>query len=443
MKSKALQPLDRRAAGIDIGAEQHFVAVPDDIDEPVRCFDTFTTDLHELVQWLKDCRIDTVAMESTGVYWIPIYEMLEQAGFEVLLVNAHHVKNVPGRKTDVLDCQWIQQLHSYGLLRGAFRPDDTILPLRAYMRQRANLVRYAGMHIQHMQKALDQMNIQLHHVVSDITGLTGSRILTAILGGERDPRKLAALRDSHCRHSEEEIAKALTGNWRPEHLFELKQGWELYQFYQQQILACDREIEQAISALPTQTDEPAPPPDKPKRSGANKNALSFEVRDLLYGIAGVDLTGIDGLQEHTVLKILAETGTDMSRWPTEKHFAAWLGLCPGNKVSGGKRLSGKTTPSANRAAAAFRMATQGLHHSQSALGAYYRRMRARLGGPKAVTATAHKLCKLFYNMLKYGSDYHDAGAEYYEQQYRDRVLRNLRRQAKNLGFELAELPQSA
>ena len=295
------------------------------------------------------------------------------------------------------------------------------------------------------------MNILLHHAVSDITGLTGSRIITVILDGERNPQTLASFRDSHCRHSEEEIAKALAGNWRPEHLFELKQSWELYQFYQQQIRACDEQIEQALNSLPTQTDEPAPPPNKPNRSGSSKNALTFEVRNLLYGITGVDLTGIDGLQEHTVLKILAEIGTDMrcpepaegSRWPTEKHFAAWLGLSPGNKVSGGKRISGKTTPSANRAAAAFRMATQGLHHSQSALGAYYRRMRARLGAPKAVTATAHKLCTLFYNMLKYGGAYHDAGAEYYEQQYRDRVLRNLRRQAKNLGLELTELPQDA
>lgn len=442
MKSKALQPLERRAAGIDIGSTQHYVAVPDDIDEPVRCFDTFTPDLHNLVQWLKECRIDTVAMESTGVYWIPIYEMLEQAGFEVLLVNAHHVKNVPGRKTDVADCQWIQQLHSYGLLRGAFRPDDTVLPLRSYMRQRANLIRYAGTHIQHMQKALDQMNIQLHHVISDITGVTGSRIIEAVLAGQRDPQQLAALRDGRCKHSEEEIAKALTGNWRPEHLFELKTAWELYCFYQQQIRACDRELEKALAVLPVQTDDPAPPPGKSQGRSRDKNALSFEVRNTLYGVTGVDLTGIDGLREHTTLKIIAETGTDMSRWPTEKHFAAWLGLSPGNKVSGGKRISGKTTPSANRAAAAFRMAAQGLHHSQSALGAYYRRMRTRLGGPKAITATAHKLCKIFYKMLKYGGEYRDAGAEYYEQQYRDRSLRNLQRQAKNLGFALIETPQN-
>ena len=272
-KNQPLQPLDRRAAGIDIGSEMHYVAVPDDIEESVRCFETFTTGLHELVRWLKECGVTTVAMESTGVYWIPVYEMLEQNGFEVMLVHASHIKNLAAQKTDVLDCQWIQQLHSYGLLRGAFRPDDTILPLRAYMRQRANLIRIAGTHIQHMQKALDQMNILLHRVVSDITGLTGSRIITAILAGERDPQKLAAFRDSHCRRSEEEIAKALTGNWRPEHLFVLRQAWELFQFYQEKIRACDLQLEQAtcaelVEVSPRCPRKPTNPHHRPRKRTA-------------------------------------------------------------------------------------------------------------------------------------------------------------------------------
>ncbi len=426
---KHLKHINLHAAGIDVGSRSHFVAVPEGATEdPVREFSSFTDDLHLMADWLIACDITTVAMESTGIYWIPVFEILENHGLDVKLVNARHVKNVPGRKSDVLDCQWLQQLHSYGLLAGAFRPAEQICTLRAYVRQRMNLVRYAASHIQHMQKALAQMNLQLANVVSDITGMTGMRIINAILNGERDPLVLARMRDPRCKNSTETIARSLFGNYRPEHLFSLKQAVDLYAFYQRQIDECDHQILAQLSSF-----------DADDSGSDPKSELPVTIGEALQQMTGVDLTRIDGIDNNSALKIIAEIGTDMSRWKSAKHFASWLGLCPGTKISGGKVLSSKTKLVANRAAMTFRMAAFTLFRSKSALGAYLRRQRSRLGAPKAITATAHKLARLVYAMLKYGTDYVDAGQEYYEERYRTRVVQNLKRKARELGFELIEI----
>lgn len=430
-----LERINLYAAGIDIGSNSHYVAVPDELDkEHVQEFFCFTGDLNRMADWLVRIGIQTVAMESTGVYWIPAYEILEERGLEVLLVNARHVTNVPGRKSDVQDCQWLQQLHTYGLLQGCFRTPEESIALRAYMRQRQNLISIASDHIRHMQKALRQMNLLLDNVVSDITGKTGMRIIRAILAGERSPQELSKLRDPRCKEDSKTIAASLEGHYREEHLFSLRQAVELYDFYQQQILACDEAIERQLHSLKSKDDTNDPP--RPVKKRKVKNSLNFDVRSELQRIIGVDLTKIDGMNENSVLKVLAETGTDMSAWPSEKHFASWLGLSPGNKITGGKVLSSKTKPTANRATAAFRMSAYSLFNSKSALGAYFRRQRGRLGAPKAITATAHKLARIFYSMIKNGEEYVDQGQEYYEEQYRERVVRSLKKRARSMGFAL-------
>jgi len=427
------------AAGVDVGSAEHWVAVPPDRHTPpVRKFGAFTVDLEALADWLRECRIDTVVMESTGVYWIPLFELLETRGFEVLLVDPRKLKSVPGRKTDVLDCQWLQQLHTFGLLSGAFRPPDAVCALRAYVRQRSMLVESAARHVQHMQKALAQMNVKLEKVLSDVTGKTGLAVIDAILAGERDPRALARLRDERCRNDEETIAKALRGNWRDEHLFALRQARRLYAVYGEQIAECDRQIEACLAAFPDQSDGAPLPADGSRRTHAS--APSFDARAAVYRAAGVDLTRIDGIQGHTALKLISEIGVDVSRWKSDKHFSSWLGLCPNNKISGGRRLSSRVLPSANRAAAALRLAAASLHRSQTALGAYLRRMKAKLGGPAAVTATAHKLARLVYGVLKHGWTYVDKGVSWYENQYRDRLLNSLSRKARELGFQLVPVP---
>lgn len=432
----ALEQIHPHAAGIDVGAEEVWVAVPPERDEEsVRAFPTFTADLRRLAEWLKACQIETVAMEATGVYWVPLHEILEAAGFEVCLVNARHLKNVSGRKTDVLDCQWIQQLHTYGLLSASFRPPEEIVAIRSLVRHREMLVQYRSAHIQHMQKALTLMNVRLTIVLSDITGVTGLKIIRAILAGERDPKHLARLRDEHCKKSEEEIAKSLQGHYKREHLFALKQALELYDFYDQQLQACDAELEAMYQEFEPPQD-PGTPPPAPRTQKRRKNQAHFELAPALYRLAGVDLTQIDGLDELTVQKVLCETGTDMSKWPTVKHFTSWLRLCPNNKITGGKVIQSGVQPTKNRASAALRVAAASLKNSDSALGAFYRRMRARLGTPAAITATAHKLARIIYFMLKYRVPYHDFGADSYEQQYRERVLRNLNRRASRLGFRL-------
>lgn len=435
-----LKHVHLHAAGIDVGSEFHFVAVPPDRDEsPVRRFGAFTVDLETLADWLSRCGIETVAMESTGVYWIPLFELLESRGFQVLLVDPHRLKSVPGRKTDVLDCQWIQQLHTFGLLSAAFRPVEQVCVLRSYMRQRSMLVQYGAQHIQHIQKALHQMNVKLDKVLSDITGMTGLAILEAIVDGERDPQKLARLRRAQCRNDEATIAKALQGNWRDEHLFALRQALSLYKTYRQQIAECDCQIEAHLESFATKSEEPLPPAKGRKPS---RNQLKFEARHSIHRITGVDLTRIDGIDDSTALKVLSEIGTDMSRWPTVRHFTSWLGLCPGNKLSGGKRLSGRTKPCANHAATALRMAASSLHRSKTALGAYLRRMKSRLGSPKAITATAHKLARLLYLTLKYGRAYTDPGQNWYERQYQDRILKSLTRKASELGYQLVPVASS-
>lgn len=432
-----LEHINRRAAGIDIGSKSHFVAVPEGCDEvSVREFKSFTSDLYALADWLKNCGVETVAMESTGVYWIPLYELLESQGFEVRLVDARHVKNVSGRKTDVLDCQWLQQLHTYGLLSAAFRPNEQICALRAYLRQRNMLIEQASTHILHMQKALNQMNLQLHSVITDITGTTGLQIIRAIISGERDPKVLAQYRDHRCKNTIEILEKSLIGHYREEHVFSLKQALELYDVYQNKITACDHEIENQLQQLETRksVEEMIEPPSNKRKK--NKYALTFDLRTHLIRTTGVDLTAIPGIEATIALKVISEIGLDLSRWKTKKQFAAWLGLCPGNRVSGGKQLSGKTKRTANRAASALRIAAFGLSRSNSALGAYLRRLKARLGAPKAITATAHKLAVIIYEMLKNGVEYIESGQEYYEQQYQERVIKNLSLRAKKMGYAL-------
>jgi len=438
--TNSLPALFPDTAGIDIGSKSHFVAVPADRDiSPVREFSAFTGGLLEMVEWLKQCAIKTVIMESTGVFWIPAFELLEGNGFDVKLVNARHVKNVSAHKTDVLDCQWLQQLHTFGLLQGAFRPADQIMPLRSYLRQRAMLIRGASTHIQHMQKALQQMNLLLEQVVADITGLTGMTIIRAILEGERDPAALAQHRDPRCKNSADVIAKSLVGNYREEHLFALQQAVTLYDTYQAQIAAVDLRIEAYLACLERVTDD-RPPPAPKRRQSPKHNQPRFDARTYLYQLTGVDLTRIDGIEAGSALALLSEIETEMTRWKTANHFVSWLGICPGTKVSGGRVLSSKTKPTATRAAAILRNAAASLHHSQSALGAYYRRMAARIGKMQAVTATAHKLARIVYSLLRYGTEYSDAGQDYYERQYQERVMRNLRQRAKALGFELVPAP---
>lgn len=432
-----LECINLNAAGIDIGSGSHFVAIPEGRDEfCVREFKSFTTDLYELADWLKHCNITTIAMESTGIYWIPLFEILEERGFEVRLVNPKHLKNVPGRKSDVLDCQWLQQLHKFGLLLGSFRPAEEICELRAYTRQRDGLVKSISTHINAMQKALGLMNIQLHNVLSDITGQTGIKIMRAIVAGERCPKKLAEFRDIRCKNSSEVIEKSLVGNYRTEHLFKLRQELSLYDKFQEMLAECDAAIEICLQSFEEKIDifaNPLAPKQKKKR---RKNELYFDAREYLYKMTGVDLTLIDGLDSHSVLKLFGEVGLDMKRWPSANHFSSWLGLAPGTKISGGKRLSGKTKPTANRAAEVFRIAAFTLSNSNSALGAFFRRMKARLGPPKAITATAHKIARLFYTMIRYGIDYRDTGATYYEEQYQKRIIKNMQYKALQMGFSL-------
>ena len=450
MKRKRSKPkIDRtmpmvhpNAAAIDVGATMHVAAVRADRTlEPMRSFGTFTTDLHRLVDWFMECGVETVVMESTSVYWIPIFELLDARSFTVFLVNARDAKHVPGRKTDVSDAQWLQRLHSYGLLRASFRPKGQISELRAYMRQRERLLEYAASHIQHMQKALTEMNLQLHHVVTDITGATGLRIIRTILAGERDPKVLARLRDYRCHSSAETIEKALTGSYRAEHLFALEQALALYDAYHEKASACDARIEAVLKELSigrgrcSGTELPSP-----RRSRTDQaNALAFDVHAALFALLGKDITKIDGLGPYLSLKLIAECGDDLSAWPSPKHFTSWLCLAPSNKISGGKVLSSRTRRSGSRAAALLRLAAVTVGRTDTALGAFYRRLSARIGKAKAVTATARKIAVLFYNAVRYGMEYVDPGASFYETRYRTRVVDNLHRRAKAFGFVLMPL----
>lgn len=440
---RKLSAIHPNAAGLDVGSTFHVVAVaPDRDDEPVRSFKSFTGDLHRLADWLSSVGITSVAMESTGVYWVPVFEILEARGFEVLLVNARDVKNVPGRKTDVKDAAWLQQLHEHGLLRGSFRPREGVARLRALLRHRERVVDYAASHIQHMQKALMLMNVQLHHVVSDITGVTGMRIIRAIVEGTRDPEVLAQFRDVRCKASTATICAALDGNYRLEHVFALRQALELYEFHQHKIGECDIEIEKALQDLNQSREQPTTPMPS-IRHARGRNEPRFDVRAALYTLLGADLSQIHGFGPYTVLRLVAECGDDMTKWPTVKHFTSWLSLAPSNKISGGRILSAKTRRSASRAAALLRIAAVNIGRTHTALGAFYRRLGARAGKAKAVTATARKLAALFYNALRFGMAYVDPGEDHYEQNYRTRALHQLHRRARQMGFALVQQPSEA
>ena len=442
--NQAVLPVMRAdAAGIDIGATEIFVAVPPDrATENVRSFPTFTQDLYALADWLKQCGVKTVAMESTGVYWIPLFQILEDRGFEVYLVNARHVKNVPGRRTDVSDCQWLQFLHSVGLLRASYRPEQEVCTVRSLLRHRESLVQMAATHINHMQKALDQMNLQLHHVISDITGQTGLAILDAILGGERNPQVLAKLRNQRIRASEEVIAKSLVGDYRPEHLFTLQQSLLAYRSYQKLIADCDREIGRAMEqfnpprpsqALAHDTGKP-----EPETSSAD-GVLHAELKRAF----GIDLTQVPGIHTGIAQTLFGEIGPDFTKFRSASAFASWMGLCPDNDISGGKVLWVGTRKVNCRAAKALRMAAQSLHHSKTALGDFYRRMRAKLGAPKAITAAAHKLARIIFHLVTTRQEFDASHFAADQLRFQKRQEAKLRAKARALGFQLIPLDQTA
>lgn len=430
------------AAGIDLHMDEMWVSVPADREAiPVQCFGMNTPDLNDCADWLTACGIETVAMESTGVYWIPLYEILEARGFEVYLVNARHAKNLPGRKKDETDAQWLRRLHAFGLLNNSFRPESEMRALRAYMRHRSDLIEHRAAHIQHMQKALQQMNVRLSPTVTDITGVTGMAIIRAILAGERDPVQLAQLRQPGCAKSEAEFVKALTGNYREEHLFALKQALALYEAYTQQIHECDQELERKFSVLKPVHDDDLPPLDpSDKQNTHSKNAPAYDGRTLLYQKLGVDLVAVHGLNEVTAQIIVTEVGTDMSRWKDEKHFCSWLGLAPHNDISAGKVLRSRTLKTCNRAGQAFRLAAQAVSKSNTVYGAFYRRMRAKLGPKKAMVATAHKIARAVYFMLRDREPFHNLNAEEYTRREREREITRLTKKATKLGFTLAPIP---
>jgi transposase len=447
-----LEVMHPHAAGIDVGNSAHYVAVrPDRDSDPVRRFDCFTADLHRLADWLQQCGVTTVAMQSTGVYWMPLYEILDARGLEVYLVNARHTKNLPGRKSDVQESQWLLKLHTYGLLRNSFHPSAEIRVVRTYWRQRGDHVHAISTCIQRMQKALTQMNIQLANVISDLSGWTGQRIVRAILAGERDPAKLAALSHPGVHATRDEIAKSLEGTWQPDLLFVLQQEVAMYDIYQQRIAECDQALERHLQgfadkrANTPQHVEHAPDPTetRPRRAKRHRKAGShtpqFDLGAELHRISGVDLTRIDGIDVGVAQTLISEVGLEMARWETEGHFASWLGLCPDNRITGGKILRRRTRHVNNRAATALRLAATTLLRSQSYLGAQYRRLRARLGAPKAITAMAHKLARLVYRMLQWGHEYVDKGLRYYEERHRQQQVQFLRKRAAKLGLQIIEL----
>lgn len=440
----ALTPVEENAAGIDVGASEHWVAVPPGrADQPVRTFSGYTEGLHELADWLRECGITTVAMESTGVYWVPLYELLESRGIRVCLVNARHFKNAPGRKSDVLDCQWLQKLHCFGILQASFRPDAEFVKLRTYLRHRGTLIQNASVHIQHMQKALSLMNVQLHRAIADVTGMTGMKIIREIVAGNHDPQQLAEHRNHRCRASKEEIVEALRGEYREEYLFILRQALELYDTYQAKLAACDAEIVQFLDELKKAAPELPPPPPALAKPRIKRRAKEFlpDICGSLYRItAGVDLTLTAGLGELTALQIVSEIGTDMTRWPTAQHFVSWTTLAPSCRITGGKRFPSKRPSTASRVAQILRLAAVNAGRTQTAIGAFYRRLATRAGRGKAVVATAAKLARVIYSMLRNHTAFADPGATAYEQNYRERVVRNLKRRAKDLGFQLIPAP---
>jgi len=442
-----LDVIHPNAAGIDIGNSAHYVAVrPDRDPDPVRRFDCFTADLHRLADWLQHCGVTTVALQSTGVYWLPLYDILDGRGIEVYLVNARHTKNLPGRKSDVQESQWLLKLHTYGLLRNSFYPSAEIRVVRTYWRQRTDHVRAVSTCIQRMQKVLTQMNIQLANVISDLSGWTGQRIVRAIFAGERDPEQLAALSHPGIHASRHTIAQSLEGTWRADLLFVLQQEVTMYDAYLQRIEECDQALEHYLKGLADKaadtTDTVASPaphgharPIKRRRK-AGSHTPQFDLGRELRRISGVDLTRIDGIDVGVAQTVISEVGLDMSRWEDEHHFASWLGLCPDNRITGGKVLRRGTRHVINRAATALRISATTLLRSQSYLGAQYRRFRGKLGAPKAITAMAHKLAVLVYRMLRWGQEYVDKGIQYYEERHREQQIRQLKKRAAKLGLLL-------
>lgn len=433
-----LKALNLNAGGIDIGAREHYVCVPKGRDEKqVRRFLNFHHDLEAMAQWLKKCGVQSVVMESTGVYWIPAFQVLERAGLEVLLVDPRQARNVPGRKSDMLDCQWLQLLHTYGLLRGCFRPKDEICVLRSYLRLRDDLTRDRSRNILLMQKALQQMNVQLHHVLSDITGESGMAVVRAIVGGERDPLRLVQMVNARVKATPAKIVAALAGDYRPEHLFALKVALTMYDQYTQQIIQCDEQLAHYVVSLESKSDPLQKILPKGKRNlRASDGANAQEVRSELFRISGVDLTAIEGISVRTAQVIISEIGLDVSSWSSEKRFASWLGLCPNQKISGGIVLSSCPRRVKNRVRHALRLAASTLRQSKTALGAFFRRMKTRLGSASAITATAHKLARIVYRMLKFGEAYVSEGLELYEHRYQERLVKSMMKTAKRFGYEL-------
>jgi transposase len=436
-----LEVMHPDAAGIDIGNEVHYVAVPPNrSSEAVRRFGCTTAELRAMADWLKQCGIQTVAMQSTGVYWIAVFDILEEAGLEVYLVNARETKNLPGRKSDVQESQWLMKLHTYGLLRNSFRPPQEIRTLRTYWRQRNDLVRAAGRHIQRMQKALTQMNIQLANVLSDISGKSGQAIIKAILQGERDAGELAALCNGRVQASQEEVAGSLEGNWQDDLLFVLQQEQDGYEFCQTQMAECDRHLEQCLQQRADRSQGASLPVEKRKERRKKKkgNKPQFDLRTALFRMAGTDLTLMDSVDVMTAMTILSEVGWDMSKWKTEDHFVSWLRLCPDNRISGDKIIGKGRLPTNNRVTIALKMAASTLRTSQTYLGAQFRRLRTKLGSPVAIKAMAAKLARLIYRMLRFGMKYVDQGAEFYEAQHRKLQISHLKRKASQLGFQIIE-----
>jgi transposase len=438
---KALDVVHPDAAGIDIGGSEHWVAISPERDEqPVRCFECFTADLERMAEWLLERGVRSVAMQSTGVYWMPVFEILQQCGLEVYLVNARHTKNLPGRKSDIAECQWLLKLHTFGLLNNSFQPSDAVRAMRTLWRHRAGLVAQAGSAIQRMQKALIEMNVQLSNVLSDLSGVSGMAIMQAILGGEREPRKLAALADPQVKASKAVIAKSLQGNWREELLFVLSQELESYRGCQEKMAACDQKLQELLQGMESKVDlktQPIGPRPRGKRARGNA-PKTFDLRTELYRLTGVDWSQVDGIDVQVAQTVIAEVGTGLDSFPSEKHFANWLGLCPTNETSGGKVLNRRTPKVINRAKVAFRQAASALLKSQSYLGAQYRRLRTRLGAPKAITAMARKLACLFYRLLTKGQQYVDKGAQYYESRHREQQIRSVLKRAHQLGLQVIQ-----
>lgn len=434
------------AAGIDVGSREIWVAVPRDrCSQHVRPFRTFTADLQELARWLKECRIKTVALESTGVFWIPVFQILEAAGLEVCLVNARHVKNVRGRKTDVIDCQWLQRLHAAGLLQASFRPPDAICAVRALLRHRTNLVGQAAEHLHALQKALTEMNLHLHHVLSDIAGVSGLRIIDAILGGERDARKLAGLREPSCKTEEADVIKAMEGDWRPELVFILRQARAAFHYVHTQLDECDQEVERVLAKLDgaARPEDIPPPPANAPRNRPRKNQFNLPNTDLrveLFRLYGNDLTAVPGLGTGSVMHLFSELGPDLKAFPSDKHFSSWLALCPGNRQSGGRTLSTHTRSVKHRVATIFRVAVQSLHHSNCWLGRYLRQMKARLGKAEGTTAAAHKLARVFYHLVTTGEAYDESMFKRKQEEQEKRELKQLARKAAAKGFILVPKP---